>query len=383
MSVRAPERTGGAHRRGGRRARRKVASAPQFGFTAPAPVVRTRVERRRSRRRRARFGAVVSYVLGFAMVGSALWYAHSRLQVHEASVQPGPPPVSSLIAWSLRTADRSYGAVIAIPPGRPAVAVAVPADTLVDLPGGSPTTVGAAGDSPGSLVAALQATFNQRIPHYLFSQAADYQNLLRLHPNSCDIREGGTTLSGEAAIEYLQSAPPEEVTGRWEDVLAATLTVVGDPGVRTWPFGATDDVTLVPSLLAHAKGAPVVELPTAPADGGGLQVDTRGLKSLRLLRFPDIGGRLVRVVVLNGNGQPGIGAQLSTRLAPAGYRVVASQNLSTFDTKESQVIASNRDFLGSADEVRGLLGVGRVYVGPQSTGIADITIVVGKDYSQA
>jgi len=329
------------------------------------------------------------------MVGSALWYAHSRLQVHEASVQPGPPPVSSLIAWSLRTADRSYGAVIAIPPGRPAVAVAVPADTLVDLPGGSPTTVGAAGDSPGSLVAALQATFNQRIPHYLFSQAADYQNLI---DKAGGIRvlvdepfvwkgqtlgPGGTTLSGEAAIEYLQSAPPEEVTGRWEDVLAATLTVVGDPGVRTWPFGATDDVTLVPSLLAHAKGAPVVELPTAPADGGGLQVDTRGLKSLRLLRFPDIGGRLVRVVVLNGNGQPGIGAQLSTRLAPAGYRVVASQNLSTFDTKESQVIASNRDFLGSADEVRGLLGVGRVYVGPQSTGIADITIVVGKDYSQA
>src|SRR5204862_44787 len=161
---------------------------------------------------RARFGAVLSYLLGFAMVGSALWYAHSRLQVHEASVQPGRPPVSSLIAWSLRMADRSYTAVIAIPPGRPAVAVAGP-------------------------------------------------------------------------------------------------------------------------------GATVVELPTTPADGGGLQVDTRGLKSLRLLRFPDIGGRLVRVVVLNGNGRPGIGAQLSTRLAPVGYRVVASQNLSTFDTEESQVIA--------------------------------------------
>jgi hypothetical protein len=36
----------------------------------------------------------------------------------------------------------------------------------------------------------------------------------------------------------------------------------------------------------------------------------------------------------------------------------------------------------SAEEVRGLLRLGKVYVGPQPTGIADITLVVGKDYSQ-
>jgi hypothetical protein len=75
----------------------------------------------------------------------------------------------------------------------------------------------------------------------------------------------------------------------------------------------------------------VLELPTAIIEGsGGRQVDTRTLDALRLSRFPGIGGKLVQ----------------------------------------------------AAEQVRGLLRLGKVYVGPQPTGIADITLVVGKDYSQ-
>jgi hypothetical protein len=92
---------------------------------------------------------------------------------------------------------------------------------------------------------------------------------------------------------------------------------------------------------------------------------------------------LIRVIVLNGNGQPGNGSEISTLLAPSGYRVVSSQNLGSFDAEETQVIAATTELLGKANDVRGLLGLGRVYVGSQPTGIADITIVVGKDYSQA
>ncbi len=69
-------------------------------------------------------------------------------------------------------------------------------------------------------------------------------------------------------------------------------------------------------------------------------------------------------------------------LAPSGYRVVSSQNPETFDTSETQVVAAMTEFLTEAEQVRGPLGLGKVYVGPQPTGIADITIVMGKDYSR-
>jgi hypothetical protein len=338
---------------------------------------------------------LTTYVVLLSALAGGLW-ALRRSSETPPPAQPEPPRVSSLIAWSVNSGEgRSFVAVIALPPGRRATVIAIPGDTVVDLPGGGPATVGEAGDSPGSLIAAVQATFDQRIPHYVVSQAADFQNLINqagginvlieepLLWQGQTLGPGDTTLTGGATLEYLRTAGPEEVAGRWEDVLAGVLAVLDDPGVANWPFGATDDAGVVPSLLARAKGAPVVELPTSPLQDGGQQVDRRGLRSLRLTRFPGIGGKLVRVVVLNGNGQPGLGAEVSTLLAPAGFRVVSSQNLEKFDTQETQVIAATSELLPQAEEVRRLLGLGKVYVGPQPTGIADITIVMGKDYSPA
>jgi LytR cell envelope-related transcriptional attenuator/LytR_cpsA_psr family len=327
-------------------------------------------------------------------VAAGLLVYRSRREAPQP-VPPGPPPVSSLIAWSLNLDDRAFVAVIAIPPGRAAVALAVPGDTLIDLPSGSPTTVGAATTTPGVLLASMQAIFDQRIPHYVVSSGLDLQNLIdrvggirvlveqAIAWQGQTLGPGETILTGGAALEYLESADPLDATGRWEEVLAGVLGAVGAPNLAVAPLGTTDDPVLVPSLLSLAKGAAVLELPTAVIEGsGGRRVDSKALKALRFSRFPGIGGRLVRVVVLNGNGQPGVGAEIATLLAPSGYRVVSSQNTETFDSEETQVIASTTEFLEAASQVLGLIGVGKVYVGPQPTGIADITIVVGKDYSQ-
>src|SRR4029453_1024701 len=103
--------------------------------------------------------------------------------------------------------------------------------TLIDLPGGSPTTVEAATGSPGALLASMQATLDQRIPHYLISSDADLQSLIdRMGGIPVLVEEsfvwqgqtwgpGETTLPGGAAMEYLRSAAPLDATGRWEGVL--------------------------------------------------------------------------------------------------------------------------------------------------------------------
>jgi hypothetical protein len=59
---------------------------------------------------------------------------------------------------------------------------------------------------------------------------------------------------------------------------------------------------------------------------------------------------------------------------------VAFQNLSTFDQEETQVVASSSEFLAAAHRAQRLLGVGSVYRTDQPTFLADVTVIVGKDF---
>jgi hypothetical protein len=58
---------------------------------------------------------------------------------------------------------------------------------------------------------------------------------------------------------------------------------------------------------------------------------------------------------------------------------MASHNDQIFDVQETQSLAATGDPMDEAEAVLALMGVGKVYVGPQPTGIADITIVAGRD----
>ena len=91
------------------------------------------------------------------------------------------------------------------------------------------------------------------------------------------------------------------------------------------------------------------------------------------------GAPLVRVVVLSAGGRRGHVLAIATSLATEGYRVVAAQEARS-ELALTQIVASDESFLAKAAQVQAILGVGSVYVGPESSGVADITIVVGKDF---
>ena len=91
---------------------------------------------------------------------------------------------------------------------------------------------------------------------------------------------------------------------------------------------------------------------------------------------------MVRVVLLNGTGRKDIGGPVSSLIAPEGFQVVAIQEASRRIIASTEVVASDDSFLPQAQQVQQLLKVGTVYVGTQPTGIADITIVMGKDYQR-
>jgi hypothetical protein len=93
----------------------------------------------------------------------------------------------------------------------------------------------------------------------------------------------------------------------------------------------------------------------------------------------------VRVQILNGNGSPGIGEQVATKLVGEGFRVVLSGNADRLDYADTRIVIyeSTPEAQESAGRVRDLLGVGEVQVSLQPQGIVDLTIVVGEDFIDA
>jgi NAD(P)-dependent dehydrogenase (short-subunit alcohol dehydrogenase family) len=88
----------------------------------------------------------------------------------------------------------------------------------------------------------------------------------------------------------------------------------------------------------------------------------------------------VPVIVLNGNGVPGIGEAVAERLLPGGFRVAVSENASDFHHPETLIVVGSPDDVGLAERVRDLLGEGSVSVSVGS-GIAPVTVVIGKDFT--
>ena len=89
-----------------------------------------------------------------------------------------------------------------------------------------------------------------------------------------------------------------------------------------------------------------------------------------------------RIEILNGNGQPGVGEEVSNLLIPKGFRVILDQNAKSFDYETTQIVvySSSKATLAIAQEVRATLGVGEIIISKQQQSVVDVTVVVGMDY---
>jgi hypothetical protein len=346
------------------------------------------MERLRVRRRRSRRNVALGLVILVLAAGAAAMVALGR---HH---HPRPfilRPAPSSLAWGFQEGSQTFTAIIAVPRGRPPVAVAVPPATLIDVPG-APPTMGAASTSGGLLIASMQAALNRRVGHYLLSRPEDIRALVdalggitvtvevSFDFGGRQVLPGSRRLSGAAVEAYLGAGTPIDATGRWEEVLTGILAGPADPSRWSGTFGTTDDGAAVTALLVSAHGATVTELATSPGQVKGTQIADQKAVAALLDRLGTAVGPLVHVIVLNGNGRPGMGAAVAQLVAPAGYRVVASQNAVSFGVRGTKIVAGDEGFLAAARQVRALLGRGRVYVGSVPTNIGDITVVVGKDF---
>jgi hypothetical protein len=135
-------------------------------------------------------------------------------------------------------------------------------------------------------------------------------------------------------------------------------------------------------------------LPVSEIDTGGTTT-TFGLNAadaaaMMRSRFPgallqDAAGQVVRVLVENGVGKPGLTDKARTKLVDAGFRFVNGGNASPFNNDPSQVLVGDgtAKSIARGKRVAAALGLPGSSVSPSDRGqtVADVIVILGSDFA--
>jgi len=89
--------------------------------------------------------------------------------------------------------------------------------------------------------------------------------------------------------------------------------------------------------------------------------------------------KVTRVIVYNGAGIPGIAGEAAQQLIRNGFRVVDTKNADGFDYKTTKVVVQDGP-LKQGQEIVRVLGVGTAISKPSDQDVADVIVIIGKDY---
>jgi hypothetical protein len=342
---------------------------------------------RRSRAGLARWARFAAFLVVAAVVGAvAPKVVPAVLPGAGDDLAPGAaPPEQLVVAWTVRLEEAPEATFVAILASgvKPPVIVAVPADVTINVPGQGIGTVGeaAAGGDVGLVSVALENLVGVRMDGSVDSTTAELQAAVDALGT---IEVADEPMAGAQVIQYLTiqqpGALPDERFLRWQDVLQGIRE-----GVAANPAAVTGFPEPLRPVLAAGSPEPMAlyALPVVDLGAGLLRPDEEGLEAMVEDLFVPHAGDEVRIVVLNGVGRPGVGEEVARILVPEGYRLMSAGNANTFDVKETKIISSSEEDLAAAERARALLGVGRVFMGFQPAGLADLTIVVGQDFVAA
>jgi LytR cell envelope-related transcriptional attenuator/cell envelope-related transcriptional attenuator-like protein len=354
------------------------------------PVTPTRAARHARRPRRGPILAIVGLLVVAAVFVAVV---ATRGEDPTPSVTPtGSSTIaatpSDLVLISVKGADAAFVGVAGSGGGRDPAAIVVDPGTTIVVPGQGETVLEDLADQAGDSVRiGVANAIGAWIPHYLVTDLdgltaiVDRAGGLTVNVpeaqtvNGRVIGPGDTRLNGDTVAAYLR-APGDDAGTRWATVFEAILEQV--PAIQQSDLLETDDVDASTAALTAARGALVEPLPTETVLASVLVLHQPDADTLVQERFgttePD------RAFVQNGSGAPGVGEDVARLIVPEGFRIVLSGNAEDFHHEQTQVIASTNDDVDLAEEIADALGVGLVEVAQVPSGLADVTIVVGKDF---
>jgi hypothetical protein len=187
---------------------------------------------------------------------------------------------------------------------------------------------------------------------------------------------GEANLDGAQVGQFLAAGP--DVLRRWEIVLTGLLA--SPPVLGQGDLIEVDDLAQAQSLLDEARDAVVESFPTHLVAATTRVPSFTDLDALMRAAF-GAAAPIVRVIVENHSGAPAVSEDVARILVPLGFRIVLSRNADSFGQPTTDVIAIGSQNVEAARRVREALGVGSVVLSGVPSGIADITIAVGSDFS--
>lgn len=355
----------------------------------PGPAAGASPRTPRARRRRWRLAGRISLILllvaalvgGIALV--VMREERAPLPEGHGGAALADQRVVAWAVWDPSSSERAFAAIVAAGGGLEPLVLGVPGHTVASVPGYGLATVGdvAALQDSNLAAAALENLVGVQVDAV---GGMGIQQLGGVVDALGGIEAESRMMDGEAMVRYLRrDVSDEEIAGdlrfvRWQEVLTGLLAAA-----ERRPGGLEGLPPEVSGVLATGAlaGADVVSLPVEDIGSGLVRPHTQQVRQLVADRFvPTSGGTDVRLVVLNGNGAPGIGERVARLLVPSGFRLVSSLNAPTFDEPKTMIVAASEEFLDEARLAGRLLGVGQVVIGEQPTGVADITVLVGADF---
>ncbi len=357
---------------------------------APRPRA-SRLRRHRHVRRRRSIELLVAVIVVMLGVG----YAYTQISDEDragAADDGSPSPTQkapSLLAIGVTGAPKPLLAVIGTA-GSPPAAMGFPQGLTLEVPGAGELSTRQVAALPGpGLQVALSNVVGAWAEHYALidlehlAPLIDRAGGLRVQlPDPVTIDDavlgpGAVTMTGAQVAAFL-GAEGQNTYTRWEIVLTALLRT--PPTFEAGDLTDTDDLAGVQATFDGAQGGRLETLPVKVAAATIRVPDYEELDVLMADRF-GVKRTPVPVIVQNAVGAAGIGEEVGRLLIPRGFRVTLSQNAVEFGDKLTQIIALGEDHLNEARRVRAALGVGRIAVSQVASGIGDVQIVVGKDFT--
>lgn len=348
-----------------------------------------RAELREQRKRHKRI--VRASFLAVVLVCGTIAYAAFFPPAGSEQGTPSPSPdlvPSDLTLLMLRT-DQPFSAIVGTEGGRAPLIMTMPNDLLTEIPGAGTATVSAAVRQSAEYGrTAISNLIGVWIPEYvdldeaqlskIVDQAGGLEvslpKIVKLNGNS--IGPGPTQLSGKQVLKYLEAADGRERDRRWGMVLSALFA----EGFQVPKGAGTEEGA---ARLEGATGAPVTEFPTIVAQGGYLNDDPAVTSVVLRSTYGIDLGEPAPVILFIGVERPNLAQEVTARIVPEGYRVVSYQTTRPLDRGVAQEITkiyATSDAVEQARQLKDSLGVGKVFLSKQASGLADITVIVGKNY---
>jgi LytR cell envelope-related transcriptional attenuator len=290
-------------------------------------------------------------------------------------VRNRPQPDAELALLVVTTETEPLAAVVGGTGFGQVGAIVVPPRAVVTIPGQGEATVGEALDLPPDLASISAGNLlGVWVEHHA---VIEDRTLASLADEVGGVEVGDQTLVGAEVLSLLAEPEAGGVAGL-QLVLEALLDA--DVGWAAADFTETDDERAVTRALDSSAGSRAVVLEVDEVASDVFVASPDQVVRALVDAFGGPAEAAIPVIVLNGNGVPGIGELVAERILPAGFRVAISENASTFDHRETLVVVGSSDDVALAERVRDLLGVGSVSVSVRS-GIAPVTVVIGKDFT--